>query len=150
MGGKPVFCKNICNSAAFNHKRSAKLQTRTRNRSWLRAVYGDPDNLRESAKSADCPDETDPQRIGKGRVRRFRRFTQIFVSSPPGNHRRPQTPHRELWDKDSVRCIRDESGAEAPHSKTLSCRRKLLSQVTLYLPSLPSFPLPSTAPFVAW
>ena len=28
----------------------------------------------------DCPDEIDPLRIGKGRVRRFRRRTQIIVS----------------------------------------------------------------------
>ena len=80
-------------------------------------------NLRESAKSADssssspriysgkitpgrgvrggemerrnCPDEIDPQRIGKRRVRRFRRWTQIFCFRPLATKQPPQTSRVE-------------------------------------------------------
>ena len=46
-------------------------------------------------EGCNCPDEIDPQRIGKGRVRRFRRWTQIFCFRPLATAQPPQTPQVE-------------------------------------------------------
>ena len=56
-------------------------------------------------EGCNCPDEIDPQRIGKGRVRRFRRWTQIFDRMDRMKNEANCRESSSLWLGGSVRTL---------------------------------------------